>query len=81
MKNPDTVTILGARTGRLQRETVDSVHEQIKYFFRLYSVKEMVSLGCCRFPRWPIAWGVEQSCAFIDVSGTFCHPVKNFRDY
>ena len=33
MKNPDTATIFGARTGRLQRETVDSVHEQIKYFF------------------------------------------------
>jgi len=34
MKNPDWATIFGARIGRLKRETVDRVHEQMKYYFK-----------------------------------------------
>ena len=45
MKNPDTETILGARTDRLQRETVDGVHEQIKYIFKLILLKKWYRWG------------------------------------
>jgi len=45
MKNPDTETIFGARTDRLQRETVDGLHEQIKYFFKSILLKKWYRWG------------------------------------
>ena len=51
MKNPDTATILGARTGRLRRETVDGVHEQIKYNFKLILLKKWYRWGADILPR------------------------------
>lgn len=41
MKNPDTETIFGAS----QRETVDRIHEQIKYFFKSILLKKWYRWG------------------------------------
>ena len=60
---------------RLQRETVDLVHEQIKYFFRFILLRKWYRWTAVNSPSG-LPGGVEESCAFIDVSGTFCHPVK-----
>ena len=54
MKNPDTETIFGARTDRLQRETVDGLHEQIKYNFKLILLKKWYRRGAMDIaPLWP----------------------------
>ena len=52
MKNPDTETIFGARTDRLRRETVDGVHEQIKYNFKLILLKNCIAVVPVILPRF-----------------------------
>ena len=56
MKNPDTATILGARTGRLRRETVDSLHEHIKYLFNCSLLRKWYRWDAVEFSRWPFGW-------------------------
>ena len=60
MKNPDTATILGARTGRLQRETVNGINEQIKYFFTSILLKKGYRWGAGDSLSGPNV-GVERS--------------------
>ena len=79
MKNPDAATILGTRTGRLRRETVDGVHEQIKYNFKLILLKNCIAVVPYIVSLWPSHMALNDPVSFIDVSGTFCHSVKNLR--